>query len=125
MPKPWPRRYHDPAAAKQLQPGIERDLSEGHDNADLRELCDLRIEMIETPRDFLWQWLVAWRRAPYGGQDIRIGQREAIINASRSLDIRKARTMKGRHQEVTGSVSGKYAPGAISSVSSGCKAHEQ
>ena len=43
------RTHTNATPLQQLQPYVERDLAECHDHACMRQLVDLRVQVIETP----------------------------------------------------------------------------
>jgi hypothetical protein len=73
-----PRPDHDAAPAKQLQPRIESNLPERHDNLYVRQCADLRFEVIETAGDLLGERLVVRRRASDRRGDVRIREPQAV-----------------------------------------------
>jgi hypothetical protein len=62
------------AAAQELQPRIERDLSERDDDLDVREGGDFRVEVSEASRDLVRQRFVVRRRAPHRCGNERISE---------------------------------------------------
>ncbi len=122
------RRYAYSAAPQQLQPRIERDLAERDDDTRARQRGDFRFEVIEAANDLLRHRLVVGRSAPHRGDDVRVGQREPVIDVTRRRDVGKAGTMQRRHEEVAGAadaVAGEDAPRAIGAVRRGRQPDEQ
>ena len=94
------RRDRDAAASLQLQPRIEADLSQRHDEPETRELRNLRLEVIETASDFLRRRFVVGRCASHGSGDVRVDERQTVADMLRRWNVCKAVTMKRPHQEV-------------------------
>jgi len=95
-----PRAHAHTASAQQLQPHIERDLSQCDDNSRARDLVDLCIKMIEAARDLFRQRLVIRRGATHRHDDVRVFKSEPVINLSRGRNAGEARAVQRRHEEV-------------------------
>jgi hypothetical protein len=119
MTELWPRRSCNAAAGEQLQPRIEGDLAQYDDHVHARKKGDLGVEMIETACDLTGRRFVARRGAAYGRRDVRILQPQPIGRVMRRRDVREARPVERRHQEIAGStdtITGKDAARAVRSV---------
>src|SRR6185369_11129651 len=65
------------------------------------------------------------RRASDGRQDVSVGEMQSVIGPLRCRDIRKACAVQGRHEEITGTVTGKDSAGAVCAMRSGRKPDQQ
>src|SRR5215467_93508 len=118
MAKLRSRREHHFSALQQLQPGVESDFAKGDDDADLRKMSQLDVEVVEAAGDLFGAWLVVRWRASNSGEDVCVREMHPIIGTLRRGDIRKAGSMKRRHQEVTRAVSSEDTPCSIGTMSS-------
>src|SRR4030095_2723107 len=110
------------------QPHIEGDLAERDNDLNARELGDLCFQVFEATRDLFRPGCIPRRRASHRRHDIGVIKSEAIVDVTRSRDVRKARLLERGHEEVARAsdpVSGEDAPCAVRAMRGWSKAYEQ
>ena len=70
-------------------------------------------------------WLVRRRRAPDGGGDVGIGQRQAVVSALRRRNVRESRSVHCAHEEIAGAVAGEYPAGSVGAMCRGSQAKDE
>jgi hypothetical protein len=115
------RLHLDASPAHQLQPRVEADLAERHDDLHAWQRRGLCVEMIETACDLFRQRLVVGWRAAHRHRHERVAQLQAIVRVCRCGEVRESGAIQRRHEEVArtaGAVACEHTSRAIGAVRS-------
>ena len=126
MPKPRPRFGHRPAVLlMRRKKGIESNLSQRDDHADIAEQFELFNEVRPAALKFNSARFVLRRRAPNSCGNIAIRQFQTVVSMNRVRLISKSRSVKRSVEPVAAAISGKYSPGAITPMGRRRQTHDQ
>ena len=113
------------SSLQEVEIGIERDSSQGNDDAQIFQSLDLAFQKGSAVGQFPGQRLVAGRRAANGGGDVKIVQNQPIVPIRRRRLTGKSGFVQHRVHKVAGGISGEGAAGAIGAVGAGSESEHQ
>ena len=126
MPKPRPRFGYRPAVLlMRRKKGIEGNLSQRDDHAEVAEQFELLNEVGPAALEFNSARLIRRRRAPDRRSNITTSEFQTVVSMSRLRLISKSRSVKRSVEPVAATISGKYSPGAITAMGRRRQTHDK
>ena len=126
MPKPRPWFGHRPAVLlMRRKKGIEGNLSQRDDHAEVAEQFELLNEVRPAALEFNSARLILRRRAPDRRSNITTSEFQTVVSMNRLRLISKSRSVKRSVEPVAAAISGKYSPGAITAMGRRRQTHDK